>query len=239
MLATTTAFQLKGRLLTLTVMHLTSADLSEISAQLDETIKGSPSLFENMPIVLDLTDLSETNIDFIQLKKTLRTRGLLPIAISNPGPCHLTTAVSAGLGILTLGKDKPKPTPEVTPEESSPEQASNSTIDTSVKPMIVSQPIRSGQRIYAKGTDLIVLASVSNGSEVIADGNIHIYGALRGRALAGANGDTQARILSLQMMPELISIAGIYQLSDKIRLPAAEGPYSVRLDEEQLLIEVV
>ena len=104
--------------------------------------------------------------------------------------------------------------------------------------LIVDKPLRSGQRVYAKGADLIVLSVVSFGAEVIADGNIHVYGPLRGRALAGALGDTSARIFTTCMEPQLLSIAGIYRTTEN-ELPAAVlgKPAQVRLAGEKLVVE--
>ena len=108
----------------------------------------------------------------------------------------------------------------------------------SVPPMVVDKPPRSGQRVYAKGGDLIVLAVVSFGAEVIADGNIHVYAPLRGRAIAGARGDTTARIYSTCLEPQLVSVAGIYRTTDT-PLPdnVAGKPALVRLDGEKIIVE--
>src|SRR5207237_3532700 len=84
------------------------------------------------------------------------------------------------------------------------------------KPRLITQPVRSGTQIYARGTDLVVTAPVSAGAEIMADGNIHVYAALRGRALAGADGDVEARIFCSRLEAELISIAGRYLVSDQI-----------------------
>ena len=109
---------------------------------------------------------------------------------------------------------------------------------TTVPTMVVDKPLRSGQRLYARGGDLVVLAAVSFGAEVIADGNIHVYGPLRGRAIAGARGNTDARIFSTCLEPQLVSIAGIYRTSEN-PLPAnVQGqPGQVRLDGEKILVE--
>jgi len=108
--------------------------------------------------------------------------------------------------------------------------------------MVVDKPLRSGQKVYAKGCDLVVLAMVNQGAEVVADGNIHVYAALRGKAMAGASGDTAARIFALSLEPELISIAGVYRTSEN-QLPAEvhAKPAQVRLHSsngsDKLLIE--
>ncbi len=104
--------------------------------------------------------------------------------------------------------------------------------------MVIDRPLRSGQRVYARGGDLVVLGVVSHGAEVIADGNIHVYGPLRGRAIAGASGDTEARIFAGAMEPELISIAGTYRTTDKPLAADVHGKAALaRLDGEKMLFE--
>ena len=104
--------------------------------------------------------------------------------------------------------------------------------------MVVDRPLRSGQRVYARGGDLIVLAVVSVGAEVIADGNIHVYGPLRGRAIAGARGDTSARIYCTCLEPQLVSIAGIYRTTETPLAADVLGQAAqVRLDGEKIIVE--
>ena len=104
--------------------------------------------------------------------------------------------------------------------------------------MVVDKPLRSGQRVYARGGDLVVLAVVSFGAEVIADGSIHVYAPLRGRAIAGARGDTKARIFSTCLEPQLVSIAGIYRTTETPLPDAVRGrPAQVRLDGEKIIVE--
>ena len=104
--------------------------------------------------------------------------------------------------------------------------------------MVVDRPLRSGQRVYARGGDLVVLTTVSFGAEIIADGHIHVYGPLRGRAMAGARGDTTARIFTTAMEAQLVSVAGIYRTSEQPLPATVQGrPAQVRLDGERLLIE--
>ena len=113
-------------------------------------------------------------------------------------------------------------------------------VPTAVPTLVVDKPLRSGQRVYARGGDLVVLAAVSFGAEVIADGHIHVYAPLRGRAIAGARGNTEARIFSTCLEPQLVSIAGIYRTAET-ELPAsvASKPATVRLDGERLVIEPI
>ncbi|MBV6304794.1 septum site-determining protein MinC [Candidimonas humi] len=103
--------------------------------------------------------------------------------------------------------------------------------------MVISRPLRSGQRVYARDTDLIVIGVVSQGAEVIADGNIHVYGPLRGKAMAGARGDTSARIFTTELDPELLAIAGVYRVIETRLEPALHGkPGIVQLEGESLRI---
>lgn len=124
----------------------------------------------------------------------------------------------------------------------SAEQAAAAALQVapSVPALIIDKPLRSGQRVYARGADLVVLAVVSHGAEVIADGNIHVYAPLRGRALAGARGDTSARIFAVRMEAQLLSIAGIWRTTEA-GLPAdvANQPAQVRLDGDKLVIEAL
>jgi septum site-determining protein MinC len=107
-----------------------------------------------------------------------------------------------------------------------------------VPTMVIDKPLRSGQRVYARGGDLVVLAVVSFGAEVIADGNIHVYGPLRGRAIAGARGNTEARIFSTCMEPQLVSIAGIYRTTEQPLAANVLGQIAqVRLAGEKILVE--
>jgi septum site-determining protein MinC len=127
-------------------------------------------------------------------------------------------------------------TPEDPPSEPVPLEADEPAAPARTT-LVIDKPLRSGQRVYAKGGDLVVLAVVSHGAEVIADGNIHIYAPLRGRALAGAMGDTGARIFATCMEPQLLSIAGIYRTTET-ELPASVlgKPGQVRLDGEKLVV---
>lgn len=135
------------------------------------------------------------------------------------------------------GKTDPSPPqPAEAPAEPKPE--------TAVPPvpapaaMVINRPLRSGQRVYARNTDLIVIGVVSRGAEVIADGNIHVYGPLRGKAMAGARGDASARIFTTQLDPELVAIAGVYRVIETGLEPALQNkPAIVSLSGESLQIE--
>ncbi|CAB3695115.1 septum site-determining protein MinC [Achromobacter animicus] len=106
--------------------------------------------------------------------------------------------------------------------------------------LVITRPLRSGQRVYARHTDLVVIGMVSQGAEVIADGNVHVYGPLRGKAMAGARGDTSARIFTTHLDAELLAVAGVYRVvEDKLDGTLQNQPALVRLDGDTLRIEAL
>jgi len=222
-------FELKGSLFTLTVMHLYQLERSAIERYLAEKIKQAPSFFNNTPVVIDLENLAEPlkdGMDFGGLYTLLRGRGMVPVGVRN-GSVELQTAAQlAGLPVL--------PDNRATSTTRKPERAAE---PVHARSRLVSHPVRSGQQLYAPEGDLIILGAVSAGAEVIADGNVHIYGVLRGRALAGVRGDIEARIFCQSLEAELISIAGRYRISEQLD-PADRGKATqVYLVEDRLIIE--
>lgn len=252
------AFELKSAALTLVAVVLKTVDLARLSQSLDERFADAPEVFNNDPVAIDLSyvrDASEP-IDFVVLIHLLRGHKMLPVAVKAGSLQQMEDALAAGLaeahgsGAAAAPSSKRDsavalPTPSVAPEAppmaAKPVAAVVADAPPSARPaLIVDKPLRSGQRVYAKGADLIVLAVVSFGAEVIADGNIHVYAPLRGRALAGALGDTDARIFTTCMEPQLVSIAGIYRTTET-ELPAAVlgKPAQVRLDGEKIVVEAL
>ncbi len=228
------------------VLH--SHQLDELLGALDKRMHDAGSFFENEPVVIDASGLTE-QVDWKGLVAALRKHALHPIGVVADG-VNLEGALALGLAQVDLSsaptrpaavpaqdKDMPvvAPPPEVgkpvtgeaaapgkagangSPahnDAEAPSEAQASPAPPAVAPaaMVVNRQLRSGQRVYARDTDLIVIGVVSQGAEVIADGNIHIYGPLRGKAMAGARGDTSARIFTTQLDPELIAIAGVYRV---------------------------
>lgn len=227
--ASQNAFQLKGSILTLTVLQLLQADMNPFVSQLSALVKSTPNFFRNAPIIIDLEKLADRhdNIDFEQLKDELRHNGLIPIGVRNGNEQQIKNAISAGLGILPNAKTEP-PKPE-------PSKAKIMG-DKNITSKLITQPVRSGQQVYAQQGDLIILASVSPGAELISDGNIHVYGTLRGRAIAGASGDISTRIFCHKLEAELISIAGYYKLHDDIKVPPSSSGIQIYLEEEKLTL---
>ncbi len=215
--STPPCYDIKSAELSLLSLVLKTTDIHVLDAALARQLGESPGFFENDPVVIDVTSLGligAVSFDLANLTTVLRGNGLVPVAIKGAHPELLLMA--KGLGMVD-GSDArvrrsvtlAEPQEQVTVSRPSPPQS-----EQQQKALIVDKPLRSGQQVYAKGRDLIVLAMVNAGAEVIADGHIHVYGALRGKAIAGARGDTQAQIFAQVMEPELISIAGVYRTSE-------------------------
>ncbi len=203
------AFQLKGSLFTLSVLQLYTGDIATIDTQLSQTIATSPKFFHYAPIVIDLSQLDEdTNIAFTELNQLLRQHHLIPVGIRGGTASQHQDAQQVGLA--TLAESKANAT--LASRQLQPKATTTSDNTIVRKTKWVDTPVRSGQQIYAEDGDLIVTATVSNGAEIIADGHIHVYATLRGRAVAGAAGDTSAVIFCHDLQAEMVSIAGRYRL---------------------------
>lgn len=222
------AFKLKGRLYTLTVLQLLSTDEDYFEHQLEELILKAPRMFDGAPIVLDCSVLPDENLDLKSFCDKLRVRNIFPVAIQAGSPLLTSIAQCMGLAVLNGSAMQDK---EIKIETSTEPVA----VVESVKNKLQTIPVRSGQQVVGKDGDLVIAASVSHGAELLADGNIHVYGVLRGRALAGISGDKSARIFCLSLEAELVSIAGFYRLSDAFE--PGLGPCQIFLQDEHIVIE--
>lgn len=219
-------------MLTLSVLQLFSTDQVSLAEQLDARMASMPELFRHLPVVLDLEAVQGQALDLPALVDTLRQRGLVPVGIRAIDAESKTQAQAVGLGVLSIGKEPVRRAEPVQREEKvSPAPPAAGAA------MLIRQPVRSGQQIYARGGDLVVMAPVSAGAEVLADGHIHIYGPLRGRALAGVQGDPQARIFCQSLEAELVSIAGAYRISENIQETGRGQAVQIYLDDDALCIE--
>jgi septum site-determining protein MinC len=227
-------FELKSAALTLVAVLLRTTDLGLLAQAFDARFGDAPELFDQDPVAIDLSAVRDAAgpIDFAALIALLRRHKMQPIGAKGGSALQMEAALAAGLS--EAHGHAPARAEAVAAAPGAPEPSTSRTA------LIVDKPLRSGQRVYAKGADLIVLAVVSFGAEVIADGNIHVYAPLRGRALAGALGDTTARIFTTCMQAQLLSIAGIYRTTET-ELPAAVlgKPAQVRLDGEKLVVEAL
>jgi septum site-determining protein MinC len=218
-----------------TVMVVRAENLREpaFEPELAQQVQRSPRFFLNAPVVLDLRGAAEftREAEFVEAREILRRHTLTLIGVQNAQSAQVDAAAGAGLASFAPNATQPN---RPRPVEAAPSAASASG---AAKSRLVTEPVRSGTQIYARGADLVIIAPVSPGAEIMADGNIHVYGALRGRALAGANGDVDARIFCSRLEAELVSIAGNYLVSDQ--LPPEQRGLSVQiaLVNDRLTIE--
>ena len=225
-------FQLKGSMLALTILELSSNDLDRLDKQLAEKVEQAPQFFQDAPIILALDKCKQSAepLDLERLLSICRKHGLLTLALRAVVPEHLSAAKRLDLAVIAPTGARERPVSATTSSEESAEPSFTPT-------KIITQPIRSGQQVYAKNADLIVIAAVSAGAELLADGNIHVYGPLRGRALAGINGDIEARIFCQHMAAEMLSIAGHYKVAEDLRRDPLWGKGSqICLNAEHLEI---
>jgi septum site-determining protein MinC len=242
--AAQTALDFKSATLYAVRVVLHDHGLKALTAALDQRMKDAGSFFENEPVVIDASNLSETT-DWKALLKALRGHALHPIGVVAQG-ANLDAAKACGLPQVDLSAAPVRPASTPAPDKevpvvapsAAPVQLVQETVPAlAPAAMVVNHQLRSGQRIYARNTDLIVIGVVSQGAEVIADGNIHIYGPLRGKAMAGARGDTSARIFTTQLNPELLAIAGVYRVIEtQLDKNLHNQPAIVRLDGDTLQI---
>jgi len=252
-------FELKSRRFSLLGLVLHSADMAELAA--DWAQRAGAGGFEHEPVVIDLSQLARAPatvaapvegqaplaldgpapVDLRAVVELLRNSQLQPVAVAGATAEELAVAHELGLADAA---DEPIGERSAAPSETVREVVREITVEKIIeKPaapaptLVIDKPLRSGQRIYAKGGDLVVLALVNHGAEVIADGSVHVYAPLRGKAIAGARGDTSARIYAHSLEAELLSIAGIYRTTEN-PLPAdvAGKPAQVLLDGEKLLM---
>jgi len=225
--------EFKSGSFTVPSLHLAGNNLAAIKTALEIKIKQAPDFFNQSAIIIDLQTLTKENIDIDpkELVTLIRALNFQPIGLRGGNESQNDQARLLNLAILTTPHQTTavttNPAPLTTPETHAP--------DSSASKIITAQ-VRSGQRIYSK-SDLIILSSVSAGAEIISEGNIHVYGALKGRALAGVLGDQESRIFCLNLEAELISIAGIYQVSENLDTASYKKPIQIYLNNEKLIIQ--
>lgn len=239
------SFDLKSAQLPVLSVVLRGTDMQALIEDLKQRLSDDPDFFDNDPVLIDLSQVSEAEeaIDFAALINALRTHRAIPVAVRGGSEAQMTAAHALGLTAAPDAMPARRAEPEIHEiiREVEVEVVHEVEVPAPLADaVIVDKPLRSGQRVYAKGTDIVVLAMVSYGAEVIADGNVHVYAPLRGRAVAGASGNTSARIFSTCMEAQLLSIAGIYRTIET-DLPAevAGKPAKVRLEGEKIIIEPV
>ena len=235
------ALELKTTRLAGIQVILNSAEHAALDTHISTLFAATPDFFGGEAAVFECGRLpaDAPSPDWAWLAQELKSRGLNPFAVQNASAELAAAARKAGLLVLNdaapapavvAAEPAPEPVPEPAPEPAAPAAAPTRIID---------KPLRSGQRVYAAGGDIVVLAAVNPGAEVIADGSIHVYAPLKGRALAGARGDTSARIFTTHLEAELVSIAGVYRTFESAPdVAVAKKPAQIRLaDASQIVIE--
>lgn len=214
---TPATFEIKSAHLPLVALMLKSSNLQRLAEELAQRFGDMPDFFDHDPVVIDLHPLNvaEANAlpDFGALQTLLREYRLVPIAVRGGTIEQTSLAMAAGL-TATPDVSMQRAPVAVAPAELAAQPEPPPPPATTSGALVIDKPLRSGQQVYARGRDLVVMAMVNPGAEVIADGHIHVYAPLRGKAIAGARGNNEARIFTLGMAPELVSIAGIYRTSE-------------------------
>ena len=244
-----TAAAIKARMVSLTVLELFSTDLEELDCQLLEKVAQAPKFFRNAPVMIDFGQLEE-EVDGSWLEKAcqlLFANNFVPVGITGAKESlefaararNIAVWPATGTARHDTVTDSPQPEKKEKPVQDHQKQQEVVTSQETphTETLVVRQPVRSGQKIYARGGDLIVLASVSTGAEIMADGHIHVYGTLRGRALAGVQGKESARVFCNDLQADLVSIAGYYIINDDLPVDMRSAAVQIYLQGDQLKIE--
>lgn len=211
--------ELKGRMASLTRLRLFTTDLAAIRTHLEQLCRQMPDALRGMPVVLE----SDSAFELPPVLELLRGAGMQPLAVSE----GVLAESARALGMAVL------------PDDSKTRSRTRDTAPAGRKPArVVDQPVRSGQQIYAQEADLIVLAPVSAGAELIADGCVHAYAPMRGRAIAGAKGDETARVFCRKFEAELVAVAGVYAVADQMQ-GVRGSPVQAFLKDGKLKIELM
>ncbi len=251
---TTTILEFKSSTFFAPILILFKNDIATIELSLQEKIRLAPDFFKNSPLMIDVSELNKLNheIDIAGITTVLRKIGLFPIGLRGGNDQQNNQARALFIPIDTARtNDSPMSLGKTQEEEiaTQPAQPKEETTEAPIAPAassppstvattLITHPVRSGQRVYASG-DLIILSQVSAGAEIMAEGNIHVYNTLRGRALAGVQGKKDARIFCFDLQAELISIAGDYKTSEDINKQNQKKPVQVFLQDHALIIQEI
>lgn len=226
---------IKGNMYTLMSILLHDNNIDNVATDLAGRVQQAPAFFKNTPVIVDFSLVEITvSFDFSRLFKVVRQQQLLPVAVRGISDDLREKMQSAGVPIVELASTpSSEEKQEVADAPAQDPQASKSRSTA----RIIEQPVRSGQQCVSKYGDLILLSQISSSAELIANGNIHVYGTLRGRALCGVHGDTSARIFCTALEADLVSIAGHYKVLEEVPAAVKNRPVQISLQDEQLLIE--
>lgn len=241
-------FQLKAGMMPLTTLELAEYQPERFAQQLEAQALQAPKFFEGLPVVIGVDKLDALSASEAKLLwEQCQSHGLQPLLFRGGNETVVAAVKAAGFAHTTTSQRAQERELAVPAAQAAEPQVVETVVERVVieekwiprETKIITKPVRSGQQVYAQGADLIVLGLVSEGAEVLADGNIHVYGTLRGRALAGAKGDVNARVFAQCMEAELISIAGIFKLSDDLRNELWRQPAQAFLEGEALHLKAL
>jgi septum site-determining protein MinC len=226
--------EFKSSTFSVPVLSLASNDLVLIEQLLNEKIKLAPEFFKHSPVIVDLSEVNKKQLalNFESLVTVIRQADLFTIGLRGANEEQQVHAISLGIPVNNA------PAGEAKELKSKSMKVPTEFADNDSTTVMLTKPVRSGQRVYSHG-DLIVLAQVSAGAEILAEGNIHVYGALRGKALAGVQGNTEARIFCSDLQAELVSIAGNYKISDDIHGAVSHTPVQIYLQKNTLVVKPI
>lgn len=229
----TPAVELKAGAFTLPLLRLLGTDMDAVATELSAKAEQTPQFFHDTPVVIDLKSLPQpdASVEFPILVGLLRGYGMIPVGVW--GGTKSQNAAAQGMELAILPDALVIKRPSAQSEGSKVPQQPTTAMVTKC----VTRPVRSGQRVYAPGGDLVVLSHVSSGGEVMADGNLHVYGTLRGRAMAGVKGNEQAHIFCQAFQPELVAIAKRYRISDQFDIGLIGKATHIYLKDRKLRME--
>ena len=225
--AASAPFQIRGTSFTLLALKLVDPRDPAFFVKLQEMLSLAPGFYRNAPIILDLSLLTASGpVDMVGFCANLRELGLVPVGIQGATAAWEQASTEAGLAVFPAGRATEAQTVR-----------GRAKALPSPKARLVTEPVRSGQQVYAADGDLIVTAAVSRGAECLAEGNIHVYGPLRGRAVAGLGGDRSVRIFCRHLDADLVSIGGFFMVSEQLDPALIGKPVQIRLVEERLVFD--
>jgi septum site-determining protein MinC len=223
--------------------------IAEWLGELDKSIANSPGFFLGRPVVLDLSAVTLSESAVGHLVSQLAERGIRIMGLEGTDPASLGPQLPPVLtGGRPGGEDRvPEAPARAQAEEQTQAQAAATAPALPPAPppprepssLVIETPIRSGQSVIFPFGDVTVLGSVASGAEIVAGGSIHIYGALRGRAMAGSMGDGRARIFCSRNEAELIAIDGYYRTAEETDANLRGRPVQIKLDGAALTITVL
>lgn len=237
-------FQLKSASVSMTALELHYFDNEEFEATLRDKISQAPGFFKDIPIIVSLEKYEglDSELDFFSIIGTCRRHHIHVVGVRGGNDDQRRLARGAALALLPGNSQRdrahePEPAPgAAATDETAVAQPTTATPPEPAPARVINQPVRSGQQIYAPDGDLIILAPVQAGAEVLAAGNIHVYGPLRGRALAGIHGAESARIFCQSLEAELVSIAGHYKISEDLQDIGWKSAVQIQLRDDLLVV---